>query len=277
MAIYTLGKGVPKYIGASTDTKPTAASPQGQLEPQIASTFFEHDTNTLYITYDRTNWVLKDAVGEVKTTPTSNTLLDRVKALLTGIVLAAGTAEIGKLAAGAARIGTVSGVLKEVRVTKAIDAALGAYAANDVISEEDCSNVGPSSDWDFLAVARANGEYGVIVGASIISESESVTPRLTLFLFNAAPTGSNLIDNAANTAPDSADLAKYVGKIDFPALESLGTTDSVSIATPSTVGNLPLAFKCAATDDLFGILVTRDVFTQTPTDDITIVLLIEQY
>jgi len=62
MTIYTIGKAVPKYIGASTDTKPTAAAPQSQLEPQIGSTFFEYDTNTLWITYDRTNWALKDAI-----------------------------------------------------------------------------------------------------------------------------------------------------------------------------------------------------------------------
>jgi len=69
-----------------------------------------------------------------------------------------------------------------------------------------------------------------------------------------------------------------VGKIDFPALESLGTTDSTATATPSTVGNLPLAFKCAAgADDLFGILVTRVAFTQTAGDDMTVILLVEQY
>ena len=39
----------------------------------------------------------EDVIGEVQTTPTSNTLLRRVKDLLTGIVLAAGTAVIGKI------------------------------------------------------------------------------------------------------------------------------------------------------------------------------------
>jgi len=40
-------------------------------------------------------------IGEVQTTPTANTLLSRVKALLTGIVLAAGTNLIGKVAPSA--------------------------------------------------------------------------------------------------------------------------------------------------------------------------------
>ncbi len=165
----------------------------------------------------------------------------------------------------------VSGALKSVSVTKALAAAT-AYDANDVISE----SASAGTDWDFSEVARRNGGGGYIVAAHVISESESVTPRLTLFLFNAAPTAA-LNDHAANTNPDAADLAKYVGKIDFPALESLGTTDSVATVTPNTAGNLPLAFVCASNaDDLFGVLVTRDAFTQTAGDDMTIKLIIEQ-
>ena len=169
------------------------------------------------------------------------------------------------------------GTIKEVRVTTAIDTSDdGAFAANDVVGNDDCCTT-TATFITFSEVVRANGEYGYITSALIVSESESVTPQLTLFLFNAGPT-SELRSNFANTAPDSADLAKYIGKIDFPALESLGTTDSHSLASPSTVGNLPLAFKCASgSDDLFGILVTRSIFTQTDTDDMTIVLLIEQY
>jgi hypothetical protein len=42
---------------------------------------------------------LKALVGEVQASPTANTLLDRLKALLTGVSLAAGANAIGKLAA----------------------------------------------------------------------------------------------------------------------------------------------------------------------------------
>ena len=173
---------------------------------------------------------------------------------------------------GFADAGTIKGVLKEVRVTKAL-AAAAAYHANDVL----CENATTGVAWTFAAIARANGAYGYITGATIVSESENVTPRLTLFLFNALP-AAGLEDHLANIHPDLADLAKYIGKIDFPALESLGTTDSNAVASPSTVGNLPLVFKCAAdADDLIGVLVTRDAFTQTPTDDMTIILTAEQY
>ncbi len=180
------------------------------------------------------------------------------------------------LQASSNHIGGVTGTLKEVRVTTVIDASDGAYAVNDVVGSDNCTATA-TEDWLFAAIAREDGAFGYITGATIVSESESVTPRLTLFLFNATPT-SVLADNAANTAPDSADLAKYIGKIDFPAMNSLGTTDSTATASPSTIGNLPLVFKCASgADDLHGILVTRDIFTQTATDDITIILTVEQW
>ena len=40
---------------------------------------------------------LEALIGEVQASPTANTVLDRLKALLTGIVLSAGTALIGKV------------------------------------------------------------------------------------------------------------------------------------------------------------------------------------
>ena len=164
------------------------------------------------------------------------------------------------------------GKLKLVSLTKQL-AAASAYDANDVISE----NASTGTSWRFEIVARENGGSGYIVKAQAISESESVTPRLTLYLFNVAPTAA-LNDHAANTNPDLADIPNYVGRIDFPAMEALGTTDSNTIATPSTSGNLPLAFECAYnSDDLYGVLVTRDAYTQTATDDMVIKLTIEQF
>lgn len=53
---------------------------------------------------------LLTAVGEVQASPTSNTVLDRLKALLTGIVLAAGTAAIGAVKDNGPNWTTVWGV-----------------------------------------------------------------------------------------------------------------------------------------------------------------------
>ncbi len=165
-----------------------------------------------------------------------------------------------------------SGVLKTISVTKALIAASG-YTANDVLSE----HASQGTSWVFSAIARIDGAAGYITKAVVISQSESVTPRLTAYVFKAAPT-SNLNDNVANTGPDAADKANYLGPINFDALESLGTTDSTATATPNTASGLPLAFDCASgVDDLFLLVVTRDDFTQTTGENLTIHLTVEQY
>lgn len=168
----------------------------------------------------------------------------------------------------------IIGRVKTVSVTKALEAA-EAYTAGDVLCETDTNGEGTA--WTFSAIARGNKCSGYITQAHVISETTAIVPRLTLFVFTATPT-CELDDNAANTALLHADLANYVGKIDFPAMEDIGTGDSEAIATSSTVGNLPMAFTCAAAaDDLIGVLVTRDAFTQTATDDMVVRLTVEQY
>ncbi len=49
-----------KYIGLSTDTKPTIALHTGLPVPSIGSTMIEYDKGHTYITYDGTNWSLKN-------------------------------------------------------------------------------------------------------------------------------------------------------------------------------------------------------------------------
>lgn len=157
-------------------------------------------------------------------------------------------------------------MLTDVSVTKALVAA-GDYAAEDVLSE----SASAGTVWTFPRM----GGSGYIVKALVICETTGLTPRLTLYLFDTTPT-SNLNDNVANKALLHADLANYVGKIDFLAMEDLGG-DSESIATPNTHGNLPLAFRTKSeTDTLYGILVTRDAITgETAGDDMTVILTME--
>lgn len=167
-----------------------------------------------------------------------------------------------------------SGRPKEVRLAKAIAGGATPYSANDVVNDTTCTTTATS--WLFLAMASAVGGYGVIKSATIFSESENISPRLTLFLFNAVPTGA-LADNVANTNPILGDRTKYIGKIEFPALKARSAScASEASATPSTVGGLPLWYKCAAAvTTIYGVLVTEDIFTQTATDDIEITLQIE--
>lgn len=163
--------------------------------------------------------------------------------------------------------------IKRVTQTEAIPAA-GAYAAGDVISMATSTGVA----WEWNGVARANGASGYIVQAQVICETTALTHRASLFLFNAAPT-CETDDNKANTALLHADIASYVGKIDFPALGDVGTGDSEALATPSTVGNLPMVFVTASgADDLYGILTTIDTIDgQAATEEYTVTLWVEQY
>ncbi len=158
----------------------------------------------------------------------------------------------------------------EVSVTKAL-AAAGAYAAEDVLSES--ATIGTA--WEFADIVPARNVSARIVKAVVISETTAIVPALTLYLFTVTPT-SAVNDNIQNTALIHADLANFIGKIDFPILEDLGG-DSEALVTPSLVlGNLPLAFRVTGvTTSIFGILVTRDAFTQVATRDMTVKLTAE--
>ncbi len=166
-----------------------------------------------------------------------------------------------------------TGVQAEVSVTKAL-AAAGDYAAEDVLSE----SASAGTVWLFSAVVPSNGDRGKIVKAVALSETTALTPKLTLYLFNATPTGAVFNDNVANTSVLNANISQYVGQVDFPAMSDLGG-DSESVVTPSlTTGNLPLAFEAASgANDLIGILVTQDAISgEVATDDMTIKLTIEK-
>lgn len=66
---------------------------------------------------DRSNTDLLARVGEVQASPTANTLLDRLKALLTGIVLAAGSNNIGIVTPHAPAANFVSGTTAAITDT----------------------------------------------------------------------------------------------------------------------------------------------------------------
>ena len=159
----------------------------------------------------------------------------------------------------------------ETRLAKAIDASIGAYGAKDIVNDTDCSVT--ATAWEFLNMAADVGGYGVIDFASLVNETENQAVRYELLLFDTSPTGA-LEDNTTNDNPLKADRSKYLGRISLPSTIANGATvASTTLASPSTVGNLPFFYKCAAAStSLFGVLITLDVYTQTATDDIEIAL-----
>ena len=164
--------------------------------------------------------------------------------------------------------------IKNVVLTRTIEAG-GNYEAYDVVSNS--SSAG--TVWTFPEVASSNGGSGRIIGAVDMWETTDITPRLTLYLFHTTPT-SNLNDAAPNTAVLHADVAKFIGKIDFAQMGNLGTLgDVISSATPSTVGGIPLTFTCASgVDDIYGIVIINEAETaENAGHELTIVLQVEQW
>jgi len=161
-----------------------------------------------------------------------------------------------KINGQAIRLGPIDGKHRaSVQVAKTMIAA--AKAAGDVLSEDATTG----TDWDFPM-----GGTGYITKA-VVAHDAAITTQLRLFLFDYPPTGA-VDDNVANSSPLTADVPYFVGSIDFPAMKYLGTGDATTVATPSTSGNLPLAFDKPM---LYGILTTVDGVT-TVAEALTITL-----
>ncbi len=148
-----------------------------------------------------------------------------------------------------------------------------AYTAKDIVSDDACTTTATANYWEFTGMAASNGGAGVIDFASLFNETENQTVRYMLRLFDAAPTGL-LADNSANNNPLKGDMTKWVGEIEWKSTIADGATvASQTQGGPSTVGNLPIEYKCAAgSTSLFGVLITLTAYTQSTTDDIEITL-----
>ncbi len=143
-------------------------------------------------------------------------------------------------------LGPASGSHKKTLIVSKTMVA-DAKAADDVLSE----NATTGTDWELDF-----GGTGYIMKA-IITHDAAITDRMSFLLFTR-PVGGVVDDNVANDNPLTAEVPFYVGRIDFPALSSNGTGDASTLATPSTVGNLPLAFDAPF---LYGVLISNDGVT----------------
>lgn len=148
----------------------------------------------------------------------------------------------------------------------------GPYDAEDVVSES--TTVGTC--WEFANVVKKKGGAGIIHDAVVLAETTAIASWLSLFLHKATPTCA-LNDDATNTAFLLADRDIAVTQIDFPACSDVGTGMSCSIATPSTVGNLPKAFVCNSNStSLYGVVAIRNALDLADNTILRIALLIEQ-
>ena len=137
-----------------------------------------------------------------------------------------------------------------------------AYSVNDVVSE----NASTGTVWSFTGFPGAGGY--LVKGRVTSNLVTGMTPRLRMYLFNAAPTGV-LNDNEANTEPVYADEAQKVGYVDFDAMDnSMSGADS----SESQRDDLRLEFSGHT---LSGVLVTLDAFTPASAQQFTVTFVAE--
>ncbi len=161
--------------------------------------------------------------------------------------------------------------MKPIRCVQVIDGSLGAYAAGDVVGEDDCcTNL--AIPWEFDIVPAKGGQF-YIVGASLVNETEDQALQYDLLLFKKTPTGE-LRDNFPNTNPLKGDISNFIGVVEFQTSVAKGASVATyTEASPSTIGRLPKPIQCAVdSTKILGVLVTNTAYTQTAGDKIEIKL-----
>lgn len=124
----------------------------------------------------------------------------------------------------------------------------------------------------FANAARYAGGSLVIENIILANKTTTITPDVDvdLVLFNALP-ATSFTDNAA-FAPSSADLLKICGYVNL-AFYSDFSANGIRQYTP--VGGLGVVLDSAVTS-LYGILVTRSVFTLAGTSDLQVRIIARQ-
>jgi len=164
--------------------------------------------------------------------------------------------------------------IKKIRVRKQIEANGSAHSAGDILSENDTNGAGTA--WTFHDAVRIPGGAGRIHQATADTQVESQTHRIALQVYTKYPT-CELDDNAAAASPNPTDGPYLVDEVALPALLSRGG-NSYTVATPSTVGNLPLLFVCEpGKRELYIVAIALDATTHTATEWLDLTLYIEQY
>lgn len=188
------------------------------------------------------------------------------------VVLGAGSASVGTVIAGAgeAHVGEVAGRIATVSAEFTRPSDTTAYAAGDVVSNSTSSTTLLS----ISGCARVNAGSGYIVGATVVTNTKSLTPRIRVHVFNASnPTVS--VDNSA-LQEKYADISKRLGYFDMPAMTT-GTDTTNSDMSRAVNFSLRFPFVCAASSTtLYFLFETLDAFTPTSGEKFTLVVNVDQ-
>lgn len=126
----------------------------------------------------------------------------------------------------------------------------------------------------FTDICRANGIGGYIVGARLITDTKSVTPRSRIHLYNdvtAVVSGDNLAHKTLY-----ADKAKRIGSFDLAAMITGTDTTNSTQSASSDLSTLRLPFVPAtASRMIYASVEALDGFTPGSASKFTLVLIVE--
>jgi hypothetical protein len=171
---------------------------------------------------------------------------------LGAVVLAAGTALIGKVGIDQTTDGTTNkvntGSGRSVRLSVTRPANQTPYTANDVVGAT-------AAALTFASIGAANGHV-FLTSIDLTHEVTALPAGMTSFrlhLYNATPP-SALADNAAWDL-SSGDLSNYLGYVDFGVIQDVGSN------LYAQVDNVLKQTKCDASGNLYAYLVTSGGWT----------------
>jgi len=235
---------------------------------------------------------LNALLGEVQASPTSNTVLDRLKALKTALDLIEGRTPAKGQAAKANSVPVVlpsdmgdlpitldgedvavAGEAKPIGIEITRPANATPYSANDAIADN-----APSITTHVLAgAARKNGGSGKIVRAVLKTDNVSWATAVRMVIYTAAPAGGFIADNAAFDAK-YADKAAIVGTIRFPPPELLGAGAAGGIRAAAVEGlNIPYKTGAGVADLYFQLYIPSGTPTPASGQKFYPVVSVEQY
>lgn len=129
----------------------------------------------------------------------------------------------------------------------------------------------------FTGAAFASGRGGTITSAKITARwANTVIPILELFLYEADPTVTSVDNGAANIADADREAGLELPGIKFVAANWMGMSGNTSCDGTFVGGQPAIDFLCSGSANLFGILVTRTIFTAASTTDLVVALRIRQ-
>lgn len=195
---------------------------------------------------------LLSRLGEVQASPTSNTVLDRLKALLTGIVLAAGTAIIGKVGIDQTTPGTTDSV--SVATAQGAGATIGtttdAIVAAGAVGSQSAKlrrlTQGLEDLKTLIVLGAGTNSIGTVQPGNtanttpwLVTQSPAATGGLSLYRnINLVATGVSIKGSAGQVKwyyiANNAATARFVKLYDKASAPTVGTdTPVLTLEIPS--------------------------------------------